>query len=83
MYVHVHCIQWNSKDMLGVGHFVYCRVVVRSSEVQNVLRIWENFWVSFVERLFLLCPVFGGSFIGGSTVHVLITPNMVMCYYRL
>ena len=25
--------------------------------------------MSFVERLFLLCPLFGGSFIGGSTVY--------------
>ena len=41
------------------SHFVLCREVVRSSEVQNVLRIWgnEHLWlwsVSFVERLFLL-----------------------------
>ncbi len=56
--------------------------VTRSSEVQNVLIIWENehlglLNVSFIERLFLLCPLLGGSFIrGSSTVLLLIYVNI-------
>ncbi len=51
-----------NKGHVGASHFVICREVVHSSGVQNVLKIWENeCGVSFVKRLFLLCPVFGGS----------------------
>ena len=40
---------------------------------KNVLVLWENEHlgpgkVSFIGQFFLLCPLFGGSFIGGSTV---------------
>ncbi len=30
---------------------------------------WERGSISFVKRLFLLCPLLGGFFIGGSTVY--------------
>ena len=55
-----------NKGHVEASHFSLCREVVCSSEVQNVLT-WENeLWsVSFVKRLFLLCPLLGGSFIGG------------------
>ncbi len=60
-------IQWNlwTKDTLG----------------PSILSFVERFWMysqhgkmnicgtSFVERIFLLCPLLRGSFIGGSTVH--------------
>ncbi len=60
----------------GASHFVLCREVFYFSKVQNVLTIWENEHlghrsVSFVKRLFLLCSLLRGSFIGGSTVHAL------------
>ncbi len=64
------------KGHIGAGYCVLCMEVVCSSEVQNVLSKWENERlglrsVSYVERLFLLCPPLGGSFIGGSpVVHV-------------
>ena len=46
--------------------FVLYREVVLSLEVENVLVLWESEHLgpskaSFVERLFLLCPLFGGS----------------------
>ncbi len=31
-----------NKGHVGVNHFVLCREVVHSSEVQDVLTIWEN-----------------------------------------
>ncbi len=31
-----------NKGHVGASHFVLCREVVHSSEIQNVLRIWEN-----------------------------------------
>ncbi len=59
-----------NKGHIGDSHLSFVERL--SSEVQNVLRIWEiNIWdfdVSFVEWLFLLCPLLGGSFIGGSIV---------------
>ncbi len=58
-----------NKAHVGASHFVFCR------EVNCVLRIWEiehvGLWsVSFVlcREVFLLCPLLGGPFIGGSTV---------------
>ncbi len=62
-----------NKGHVGISHFVFCREVVRSSEIQNVVTIWENehlrpWSVSFIERIFLLCPLLAGSFIGGSTI---------------
>ncbi len=51
------------------------RCCEHSSEVQNGTSIWGwvlGTWsVSLVKRLFLLCPPLEGSFIRGSTVHVL------------
>ena len=65
-------------EPLNKGHvetclFVLCREVVLSLEVGNVLVLWESEnlgpkEVSFIERLFLLCPLFGGFTIGGSIV---------------
>ncbi len=34
--------------------------------------------MSFVERLFLLCPLLGGSFIGGSTVVVFLQCSVLV-----
>ncbi len=39
------------------------------------MNIWD-FEVSFVKSLFLLCPILGGTFIGGSTV-TLIVPELL------
>ncbi len=66
-----------NKGHVGASHFVLCRELVRSSEIKNVLTIWENEnlgprRVSFVERLFLMCPPLGGSLIGGSSTVLII-----------
>ena len=78
--LHVHVLRWikctvepPNKGHAGTSHFVLCREVVLSLEVENVLVLWESEHlgpqdVSFIERLFLLCPLFGGSTIRGSTV---------------
>ena len=39
VYIHVCTVEPLNK---GPNHFVHCREVVRSSEVQNALTIWEN-----------------------------------------
>ena len=49
------------------------REVALSLEVENVLVLWESEYLgpkeaSFIERLFLLCPLLRGSTIRGSTV---------------
>ena len=65
-----------NKGHIGTSHFVLCREVVLSFEVENVLVLWESehlgpLEVSFIEmRLFLLCPLFGGSTNGGYTVYI-------------
>ncbi len=46
-----------NKGHVGASNFVYCREVVRSSEVQNVLTIWRNEHVDFV-----VCPLLRGYF---------------------
>ena len=58
---------------LGQAIFVLYREVVLFQRSKNVLVLWESELlgpgkVSFIGRFFLLCPLFGGSFIGGSTV---------------
>ena len=65
-----------NKGHIGTSRFVLCREVVLSLEVENALVLWESEHlgpqdVSFIERLFLLCPLFGGSTIRGSTVYQL------------
>ena len=72
---------WNTveppnKGHFGTSHFVLCRDVVLSLEVDNVLVLWESERlgpkeVSFIERLLLLCPLFRGSTIRGSTVIII------------
>ena len=62
-----------NKGHVGTNHFVLCREVVLSLEVENVVVLWESEHlgpqdVSFIERLFLLCPLFGGATIRGSTI---------------
>ncbi len=47
MYIHVHdmfiiAMEPLSKGHVGASHFVLCREVVCSSEVENVLTIWVN-----------------------------------------
>ena len=71
----------NSKMQYTVeppNSFVLCREVVLSSEVKNVLLSESEHLghseVSFIERLFLLCPLFGGSTIGDSCIHVELAP---------
>ena len=56
---HVHVIEEHNYivEPLNKGYVVLCRVVVRSSEVQNVLKIWEmktfkTLKCVLVERLF-------------------------------
>ena len=53
------------KGQDGTSHFVLCGEVVLSLEVKNVLVQWKSEHlgpskVSFVERLFLLCPLSEG-----------------------
>ena len=67
----------NSVDSghVGTRHFVLYREVVLSSEVKSTSIIGKwNFGtlkcVLYREFFFLLCPLFGVSFIGGSTVHL-------------
>ena len=68
-----HSLEPSNKGHIGTSHFVLCREVVLSLEVENVLVLWESEHlgpkeVSFIERLFLLSPLFRGSTIKGSTV---------------
>ena len=67
-------VQWNLriKDTLGPAIFVLYREVVLFQRSKNVLVLWESEpgEVSFIGRFFLLCPLYGGSFIGGSTVQL-------------
>jgi hypothetical protein len=59
-----------NKGHTGTSHSAHCSL---SSEVKNVLALLESEHlgpqnVSLVERLYLLCPLLGGSIIiGGST----------------
>ena len=78
--IHVHVAVHNyytveplNKGHIGTSHFALCREVVLSLEVENVLVLWESKYlgpkeVSFIDKLFLICPLFGGFTIGGSTV---------------
>ncbi len=54
-----------------VSHFVLCREVVLGI-IRGNERLGPSS-VSFVERLFPLCLLLEGSFIGGSTVIIIIT----------
>ncbi len=42
IYISGDTVEPLNKGQVGASHFVLCREVVRSSEVQNVLRIWKN-----------------------------------------
>ena len=53
-----------NKGRVGTSLFVLCREVVLSL---GVLVLWESEHLSFIEKLFLLYPLFGGSTIGGSS----------------
>ena len=61
----MNTVELPNKGHLGTSHFVLsCREVVVSLEVENVLVLWESEHlrpqeVSFIEMLFLLCPLFG------------------------
>ena len=59
---HKHTVKPPNEGHVGTSHFVLCREVVLSLEVENVLVhvLWESEG-SFIKRSFLLCPLFGGS----------------------
>ncbi len=64
------------------SQFVLCREVVCFSEILNVLTIWEMNIGNPEKGLFLLCPLPGGFFIGGSTVltYTLLMFLLITCY---
>ena len=68
----------------GTSHFYPLYEGCPLSEVKKCISIlWESEHlgpgkVSFIERFFLLCPLFGGSSIGGSTV----APSLVTHVYN-
>ena len=57
-------------DTFGASHFILNREVVLSSEVKNAIEKGPQsiVYTSFIERFFLLCPLFGVSITRGSTV---------------
>ena len=69
----IHTVEpLNKEHVGGTSHFVCNSEVVLSLEVENVLVLWESEYLgpqdmSFIEKLFVLFLLFGGSTIGGST----------------
>ncbi len=56
-----------TKDMLGHAILSFVERLSVLQEVQNVITTLENDF-EVCPWVFLLCPLLGGSFIGGSTV---------------